>query len=155
MQQEERVGRYDFTVEFDQVDAGEVMYHPNYLVVFDRARSQHLRAFGVSLKTLWEERFTLVVAQAEIVYRRPALYGASLSVLTRMVHRSQATVRCTQKIFLPEAVPQSQDEQRALLEGNARAGLVTSAQITLVAFDLDRKRSRAIPPQLAAALSVD
>ena len=50
------------------------VYHANYLVWLDMARTEHLRRTGVSYKEMEDEGVFLAVTEARIRYRQPARY---------------------------------------------------------------------------------
>lgn len=50
------------------------VYHANYLVWLDMARTEHLRRTGVTYKAMEEEGVFLAVTEARIRYRQPARY---------------------------------------------------------------------------------
>ncbi len=52
--QEEQGNLFEWpvTVYYEDTDAGGVVYHSNYLKFFERARTEFLRALGVSQKCL-------------------------------------------------------------------------------------------------------
>lgn len=50
------------------------VYHANYLVWMDMARTEHLRAAGMTYRELEEQGVFLAVTEAGIRYRRPARY---------------------------------------------------------------------------------
>src|SRR5438046_1363708 len=51
-----------------------VVYHANYLVWFDRARTEHLRTTGYTYREMEAEGVYLAVTEARLRFRRPALY---------------------------------------------------------------------------------
>jgi acyl-CoA thioester hydrolase len=50
------------------------VYHANYLVWLDMARTEHLRRTGVTYKEMEAEGVFLAVTEARIRYRQPARY---------------------------------------------------------------------------------
>jgi acyl-CoA thioester hydrolase len=50
------------------------VYHANYLVWLDMARTEHLRHTGVTYKEMEAQGVFLAVTEARIRYRRPARY---------------------------------------------------------------------------------
>jgi acyl-CoA thioester hydrolase len=50
------------------------VYHANYLVWLDEARTEHLRQTGVTYKDMEHQGVFLAVTEARIRYRQPALY---------------------------------------------------------------------------------
>ncbi|MBI1967441.1 MAG: acyl-CoA thioesterase [Gemmatimonadetes bacterium] len=56
------------------------VYHANYLVWLDMARTEHLRTTGVSYKQLEDQGIYLAVTEARIRYRQPAKYDDRIRV---------------------------------------------------------------------------
>lgn len=50
------------------------VYHANYLIWLDMARTEHLRETGMTYRELEEEGIYLAVTEARIRYRQPARY---------------------------------------------------------------------------------
>ena len=50
------------SIYYEDVDAGGVVYHANYLKFFERARTEWLKSFGVQQSALLAENIAFVVA---------------------------------------------------------------------------------------------
>lgn len=61
-------------VNYSETDQMGFVYHANYLVWMDMARTEHLRARGVSYKELEAAGIFLAVTDVRIRYRQPARY---------------------------------------------------------------------------------
>lgn len=61
-------------VNYSETDQMGVVYHANYLVWLDMARTEHLRRTGVTYKEMEQEGVYLAVTEARLRYRRPARY---------------------------------------------------------------------------------
>jgi acyl-CoA thioester hydrolase len=61
-------------VTYAETDQMGVVYHANYLIWFEMARTEHLRRTGVSYRELEEQGIFLAVVQAHVRYRAPARY---------------------------------------------------------------------------------
>ncbi|MBI5242402.1 MAG: acyl-CoA thioesterase, partial [Elusimicrobia bacterium] len=72
-------------VPFHLVDAGHAVYHANYLILFDQARSQALQQAGYSAVDLWNDGFALALYESNSRYFRPATYGQKISIITTTV----------------------------------------------------------------------
>lgn len=57
-----------------------VVYHARYLVWFDVARCDYLRATGLTYRELEEQGMRLVVCDVNVRYRRPARYDDLIRV---------------------------------------------------------------------------
>ena len=80
-------------VNYSETDQMGLVYHANYLVWLDRARTEHLREAGMTYKSLEEEGVYLAVSEVRIRYRRPARYDDLVRV--RCWVRDLATRRVT------------------------------------------------------------
>lgn len=79
-------------IYYEDTDCGGVVYYANYLRYFERARTEFLESRGVSLKALMEEGIYFVVAEAELKYRAPGIYGDILAVGTSVDRAGPASI---------------------------------------------------------------
>ncbi len=61
-------------VNYSETDQMGVVYHANYLVWFDRARTELMRATGLTYKELEQQGVYLAVAEVQVRYRAAARY---------------------------------------------------------------------------------
>ena len=61
-------------VNYSETDQMGVVYHANYLVWLDIARTEHLRRTGVTYADLERRGLRLVVGDLRVRYRQPARY---------------------------------------------------------------------------------
>jgi acyl-CoA thioester hydrolase len=61
-------------VNYSETDQMGVVYHANYLIWFDRARTELMRDTGLSYKELEQQGVYLAVAEVSVRYRAPARY---------------------------------------------------------------------------------
>ena len=61
-------------VNYSETDQMGFVYHANYLVWLDMARTEHLRERGVSYKELEAAGIYLAVTDVRVRYRQPARY---------------------------------------------------------------------------------
>lgn len=61
-------------VNYSETDQMGFVYHANYLIWLDMARTEHMRERGVSYKDLEEQGIYLAVTDVRIRYRQPARY---------------------------------------------------------------------------------
>ena len=61
-------------VNYSETDQMGFVYHANYLVWLDIARTEHLRERGVSYKELEARGIYLAVTDVRVRYRQPARY---------------------------------------------------------------------------------
>ncbi|OGA31800.1 MAG: tol-pal system-associated acyl-CoA thioesterase [Betaproteobacteria bacterium RIFCSPLOWO2_12_FULL_64_23] len=115
-------------VYFEDTDAGGVVYYANYLLFFERARTEWLRSFGLNQdKLAQEEGLIFVVRRALLDFARPARLDDMLEVTvepmkvarvyvdlvqearcgTQLLARGEIRVAClNQRNFRPAAMPQ-------------------------------------------------
>lgn len=58
-------------IEFEDLDAGGVIHHPNYIKVCERARGRWLADFGVTFKGLKDNDIALAVRSIQTDYLKP------------------------------------------------------------------------------------
>ena len=69
-------------VRYAETDRMGLLHHANYLVYFEQARTELLRALGTTYKDLEDKGFLLVLTKVEVRYRKPAQYDDLLTVRT-------------------------------------------------------------------------
>lgn len=70
----------EYRVPYADTDQMGVVYYANYLVLFERARNELMRATGYTYKRCEEEGWMLPVVHAELNYRKPAKYDDLLEI---------------------------------------------------------------------------
>jgi acyl-CoA thioester hydrolase len=79
------VHRMPIRVYYAETDAGGVVYHANYLVFAERARTEWLRLLGRGEVPLGQEGgFAFVVRHCTLDYQAPARLGDLLEVVTEV-----------------------------------------------------------------------
>ena len=72
-------------VIFGDTDAGGIVYHPRYLEMAERGRSELMRALGLDVGELFARRnLGLALRSAVLRFHAPALYDDWLSVRTAL-----------------------------------------------------------------------
>ena len=71
---EDSVSLIEHRVNYSETDQMGFVYHANYLIWLDMARTEHLRHTGVSYKEMEDAGVFLTVTEARIRYRRAARY---------------------------------------------------------------------------------
>ncbi len=114
-----------------------VVYHAEFLVYFEVARTEYLRALGSSYRDLENEGFRLVVVEARCSYRDRAAYDDALRIRTR-VDRLRPT-----RIDFVHRVTRQEDDT-----------LVAEGRVVLACTDADG-RPRRLPPRITKPLHRD
>jgi acyl-CoA thioester hydrolase len=94
-------GRHLFPIRiyYEDTDAGGIVYHAAYLRFAERARTEMMRLTGLGHGDLLAQHgVTLAVHRCTIEYHRPARLDDSLTVASRIVAVSGATVTIDQRV---------------------------------------------------------
>jgi len=121
----------DVAVRFKDIDVGGHAHHSTVLVYFEEARARY-----------WQEvvgkggadEVDFILAEARVRYHARILYPQALNVGVRVA-------RLGKKHFVMEYLALDPD-------GEALA----SGETTMVMFDYDARRSKAVPPEVVAAI---
>ncbi len=95
----------DLRVYYEDTDAAGVVYHANYLMFAERARTEMLRELGFEhAELLKTEGLAFAVARLEIDYRRAAKLDDALTVRSEIVEMQGASFDMRQEIFRKDEV---------------------------------------------------
>ena len=96
---------YPFIVQFEDTDAGGIVYHANYLSFAERGRSGWLRVLGISQQdALLDKGVGFVVRRAALDYLRPAKLGDEILVETTLKEMGKARIVATQIVCAPPQI---------------------------------------------------
>ncbi len=70
----------DIRVRYAETDGMRIVFHGNYLVYFEQARTELLRSIGLPYSKIEQSGIFVIVVEAHINYRRSALYDDLLHV---------------------------------------------------------------------------
>ena len=112
-------------VNYSETDQMGFVYHANYLVWLDMARTEHLRHTGVTYKDMEERGVFLAVTEARIRYRQAARYD------------DVVRIKCWVRDLASRRVVFGYIVERA-----ATAELLATAETALIALDRQRVLSR-------------
>jgi len=76
--------RFELTVRYAETDAQGVVHHRNYLTWFEEGRSDFLRQRGLHYSDMEKAGFFVVVAEAQVKYKAPALYEDRVTIATTL-----------------------------------------------------------------------
>ena len=128
----------DFTwqvrIYYEDTDAGGIVFYANYLKFFERARTEWLRATGVSQHALAQEHGAIfVVKHASIDYQAPAKLDDVLD-LTLSIHKlGHASIQFVQ-------------------QASCNGVLLATAHVRIGCVDALTHRPRPLPPDTAAKM---
>lgn len=95
--------RLSVRVYYEDTDAGGIVYHARYLAFAERARTEALRAMGVSHSELVDDfGLIFVVRRAEMDYLRPARLDDMIEVVTGPWEATAASVWVRQEFMVAE-----------------------------------------------------
>jgi acyl-CoA thioester hydrolase len=121
-------------VNYSETDQMGVVYHANYLVWMDSARTEHLRERGVSYKELEAEGMYLAVTDVRIRYRQPARYDDMIRI------RCWVRDLASRRVVFGYAVERADTDE-----------LLATAETSLIALDRQHTLSR-IPEHVSELL---
>ena len=110
-------------VYYEDTDLSGIVYHANYLKYCERARSDILRCLGIDQRAAVEAGLgAYAVADAQILWKRPARLDDCLVVETRASELKAASIRMVQHIVRP-----GEGTAQLLAEVSIRIGFISSA----------------------------
>lgn len=142
--------RWPLRVYYEDTDAGGIVFYANYLKFFERARTEWLRAAGVSQQLLSNETGCMfVVKNASIDYHAAARLDDHLEISVRIQKLGRASVQFTQ-----EAWRINDHDSAHLCTGSIRVGCVnmTSLRPAEIPAEVFRKISGANESMLTASI---
>jgi acyl-CoA thioester hydrolase len=129
-------------VRYAETDQMGVVYHANYLVYMDEARTMFLGRLGRDYAELERAGVGLAVRRAEVRYRAPARYGDELDVRVLVQRVGGASVTFAYEL------------RRAAADSASEGRLLASGLTELACIDLTRPERpvRMLPADLRALL---
>ncbi len=86
------VHELDFRVSYADTDRMGVVYYANYLILFERGRTELMREAKVRYRDLEEEGLFLPAMEANLRYLSPAHYDDLLKIKTRICDLGRASM---------------------------------------------------------------
>ncbi len=120
----------EIKIYYSDTDCGGVVYYANYLVYFEKARTQWMEERGAGVKELAEKGVLFIVSKAEVQYKSPARYGDVLTVETQVDKIGAARIIFTYRVLR-----------------KADGKLIASGNTDLACISKDLKPCR-IPPEV-------
>jgi YbgC/YbaW family acyl-CoA thioester hydrolase len=131
-----RPERYDFEVSFDLVDAGQVVYHPNYYILLERARFEFCKRSGLDLFHHFKEGYAFVVGEIQARYMAPLLFCESYYIISKVRKATRKSLRVEQQIFHKEK-------------------LVYSAEMFLIHAKIPEMKAASMPDRMYEVFKAD
>ena len=95
------------------------MYYANYLRYFERARTEYIKAKGISLSGWQKKGIVFTVSNVEVKYLSPARYGETLLISTELSEIKKAS-------FSIHHVITDKKDGRTIVTGSTRLACVNS-----------------------------
>ncbi|MDF2690746.1 MAG: ybgC [Gammaproteobacteria bacterium] len=90
---------FSMRVYIEDTDVSGLVYHPNYLSFFSRARSEWLREYGFSLQELQKNQLIFPVCQVELAYKRPLFLDDEIVIYSELIESKKCSMVFLQKIY--------------------------------------------------------
>jgi acyl-CoA thioester hydrolase len=130
---------WQLRVYYEDTDAGGIVFYANYLKFFERARTEWLRAAGISQQALAETQACMFVVKSTAVdYHSPAKLDDELKLSVVVEKLGRASVQ-----FSQSAWRMSPQGPVLLATGNIKVGCVNTRTL----------RPEAIPADVLAAIA--
>ena len=89
-------------VRYAETDAQGVVYHGSYVVWFEVGRTEYCEAAGYPYARMEAEGVNIVVSDLAARYRRPARYGDTVRVATRLAAVRSRGCAFAYRVTLPD-----------------------------------------------------
>ena len=99
------MNNFKYRIYFEDTDAGGIVYYANYLKFYERARTDFLRARGISQQKLAkEENVGFVVRRCAIEYISPAILDNEIEVSVEIKEFSFTIIKIYQEIKIDKKI---------------------------------------------------
>lgn len=134
-------------VYYEDTDMSGVVYHARYLHFFERARTEWLRAIGVSQEQMrTEEKLAFTLFEMNIGYRVAARLDDALVVTTRLSSASRATFVFEQALYYRKDT----ESDTGMIPAPGVKPLAT-AEVSCACVSMENWKPRALPELLRQA----
>lgn len=93
---------FSLTVRYAETDAQGIVHHSNYLVWFEEGRSDYLRQKGLNYSDFERKGYFVVVVEAKVKYKAPAIYEDRITVRTALKRFSSRILEFEYQAFNAE-----------------------------------------------------
>ncbi|MCF7872728.1 MAG: acyl-CoA thioesterase [Candidatus Omnitrophica bacterium] len=80
-------------IYYHDTDCGGVVYYANYLKYLEEARTEFFKNKGIDIGKLSKQGILFVVRDVNICYKKPALYGQTIEVKTKLTKLKAASLQ--------------------------------------------------------------
>ena len=91
---------YYLRVYHEDTDAGQIVYHTNYLKYFERARTSLLNLLNIDQVDLRKNHDTnLVVRKADLIWHKPALFNDKILIKSCLKYAKNTSITINQSAY--------------------------------------------------------
>ena len=91
---------YYLKVYYEDTDAGQIVYHTNYLKYFERARTSLLNLLNIDQVDLSKKyNINLVVRKADLIWHKPALFNDTILIKSCLKYAKNTSITIFQQAF--------------------------------------------------------
>ena len=91
---------YHLRVYHEDTDAGQILYHANYLKYFERARTSLLNLLNIDQVDLRKKHnIKLVVRKADLMWHKPALFNDTILIKSCLKYAKDTSITIKQVAF--------------------------------------------------------
>ena len=91
---------YYLKVYYEDTDAGQIVYHSNYLKYFERARTSLLNLLNIDQVDLRKNQNTnLVVRKADLMWHKPALFNDTILIKSCLKYAKNTSITINQSAY--------------------------------------------------------
>jgi len=121
---------YYLRVYYEDTDAGQIVYHTNYLKYFERARTSLLNLLNINQVDLRKNHnINLVVRKADLIWQKPALFNDIILIKSCLKYAKNTSITIVQQAYRFSGIGRENE-------------LLVSGTIQIVAINLDFKVKR-------------
>ena len=89
---------YYLRVYYEDTDAGQIVYHTNYLKYFERARTSLLNLLNIDQVDLRKNHnINLVVRKADLIWHKPALFNDTILIKSCLKYAKNTSITINQQ----------------------------------------------------------
>ena len=91
---------YYLKIYFEDTDAGQIVYHTNYLKYFERARTSLLNLLNIDQVDLRKNHnINLVVRKADLMWHKPALFNDTILIKSCLKYAKNTSITIYQEAY--------------------------------------------------------
>ena len=139
-------------MEFEDVDMGGAVHHPNYLNFYERARHAALRDAGMSFQEMINRGNFFVIRDLQVQYLKPLFFEQKFWIASRLIDARVASIRVLQVLTLEK--PMDSDLQAVQADLQKLPNCIGSCELHLAWVDSKGLRPQAIPKDIRRLLQI-